>query len=133
MEQAVDGYAPDATSPAEWEFRWSSRAVAPHLTADAPARVPNAGAGVSRLRPRHRDTSPGGSYGTPGVGAAAKGARMQAECPQGFRLRETVGSASEKEMTTCSTVSRLRFMRSRTCRTMSRVAALTATHCWAGV
>src|ERR671923_538752 len=54
--------------------------------------------------PGHRDTSPGGSYGTPGAGAAAKGARMQAECPQGFRLRDTAGSASEKEMTTCSTV-----------------------------
>src|SRR2546430_5732900 len=35
-------------------------------------------------------------------------------------------------MTTCSTVSRLRFRRSRTCRTMSRVAALTATDRWAG-
>jgi hypothetical protein len=42
--------------------------------------------GVSRLTSRHRDTSPGGSYGTPGAGAAAKGARMQAECPQGVPL-----------------------------------------------
>jgi hypothetical protein len=38
------------------------------------------------LTPGHCDTSPGGSYGTPGAGAAAKGARMQAACPQGVRL-----------------------------------------------
>jgi hypothetical protein len=31
--------------------------------------------------PGHWGTSPGGSSGTPGAGAAAKGARMQAECP----------------------------------------------------
>jgi hypothetical protein len=43
---------------------------------------------VSRLTPGHRDTSPGGSYGTPGAGAAAKGVRMQAEFPQGFRFRD---------------------------------------------
>src|SRR3954453_4083308 len=33
------------------------------------------------LGPVYRDTSPGGSYGTPGAEASAKGARMQAECP----------------------------------------------------
>jgi hypothetical protein len=44
--------------------------------------------GVSSLRPRHRDTSPGGSYETPGAGAAAIGARMQAKCPQGVRLAD---------------------------------------------
>jgi hypothetical protein len=48
---------------------------------------------VSRLTARHRDTSPGGSYGTPRAGAAAKGARTQAECPQGvpFRTQHPLG------------------------------------------
>jgi hypothetical protein len=45
---------------------------------------------VSRLTPGHRDTSPGGSYGTPGAGAAAKGARMQADCPRGS-CGDTIG------------------------------------------
>jgi hypothetical protein len=44
---------------------------------------------VSRLTSGHRDTPPGGSYGPPGAGAAAKGARLQAECPQGVSAYET--------------------------------------------
>ena len=52
----------------------SSNAVTPHLTADVPARVLNAGARVSRVRCRHGDTSPSGSYGTPAAGPVAKGA-----------------------------------------------------------
>jgi transposase InsO family protein len=42
---------------------------------------------VSRLAPGHRDTSLGGSYGTPNAGSAGKSRRMQAECRKGFGLR----------------------------------------------
>src|SRR5207247_8738512 len=41
---------------------------------------------VSRIAPDHRDTSPGGSCGTPGAGSPGKGAYMQAKCPQEVRL-----------------------------------------------
>src|SRR3954462_9487707 len=37
---------------------------------------------VSRLTPRHCDTSPGGSYGTPGADTAATRRHIEAECPQ---------------------------------------------------
>src|SRR5215207_9352058 len=73
-------------APELGDARRSSNAVAPDLTPYAPARVRDAGAAGSRLRTRHRDTSPGGSYGTPGAGASAKGARMcRRSARKGFR------------------------------------------------
>jgi hypothetical protein len=42
--------------------------------------------GVSRIAPGHRDTSPGGSCGTPGAGSFGKGARTRGKCPQGVPL-----------------------------------------------
>jgi hypothetical protein len=39
---------------------------------------------VSRIAPGHRDTSPGGSCGTPGAGSSGKGARMLAGYPLGI-------------------------------------------------
>ena len=77
----------------------SSNAVAPDLTPYAPARVRDAGAAGSRLRTRHRDTSPGGSYGTPGAGASAKGARMcRRSARKGFRLREADAAHSQRRV-----------------------------------
>src|SRR5919108_3471869 len=51
------------------------------LDPDPPARLLSAGAvacPVETPSPRH---TTGGSYGTPGDGAAGKGARTRAECP----------------------------------------------------
>jgi hypothetical protein len=55
-------------------------------TAASAARAGAAGVPVDARSPRHIT---GGSHGTPGAGAAAKGARIQAERPQGVRLAGT--------------------------------------------
>src|SRR3954451_7442626 len=49
---------------------------------------------VSRLTPRHCDTSPGGSYGTPGADTAATRRHIEAECPQRvpFRTQHPLGA-----------------------------------------
>jgi hypothetical protein len=60
-----------------------------------PTRVPEGGRAAQHDRgataegaaPRHRDTSPGGSCGTPGAGSSGKGAPMQAECRKGSVTR----------------------------------------------
>ena len=88
---------------------------------------------MSRLSPPHRAFHRAGVAGHAAPAPPGRAPVCRQSARKRFRLRDTAGSASEKGMTTCLTVSRLRFMRSRTCRTMSRVAALTATHCWAGV
>src|SRR4051794_10302553 len=44
-------------------------------------------AATSRLTPRHCDTSPGGSYGTPGADTAATRRHIEAECPQRVPFR----------------------------------------------
>src|SRR5213080_1885100 len=46
------------------------------------ARVSTPERPVSRLTPRHCDTSPSGSYGTPGADTAATRRHIEAECPQ---------------------------------------------------
>ena len=49
---------------------------------------------VSRLTPRHCDTSPGGPYGTPGADTAATRRHIEAECPQRvpFRTQHPLGA-----------------------------------------
>ena len=58
------------------------------------ARVSTPERRVSRLTPRHCDTSPGGSYGTPGADTAATRRHIEAECPQRvcFRTQQSLGA-----------------------------------------
>jgi hypothetical protein len=43
---------------------------------------------VSRLTPGHRETSPGGSYGTPGAGAPRRAPACRRIARKGFRFRD---------------------------------------------
>src|SRR5215210_157760 len=65
---------------------------APDLTAVA-LRF-NAGAAGVPVDARHCDTSPGGSYGTPGADTAATRRHIEAECPQRvpFRTQHPLGA-----------------------------------------
>src|SRR5439155_16852989 len=58
------------------------------------ARVSTPERRVPRLTPRHCDTSPGGSYGTPGADTAATRRHIEAECPQRvpFRTQHPLGA-----------------------------------------
>src|SRR3954454_10488349 len=58
------------------------------------ARVSTPERRVSRLTPRHCDTSPGESYGTPGADTAATRRHIEAECPQRvpFRTQHPLGA-----------------------------------------
>ena len=88
---------------------------------------------MSRLSPPHRAFHRAGVAGHAAPAPPGRAPVCRQSARMRFRLRDTAGSASEMRMTTCSTVSRLRSRRSRTCPTMSRGAALAATDRWAGV
>ena len=73
---------PTHGSPAKWRSVGRPRRSSRTDRGRARSLWERGSGGTSRITPGHRDTSPGRSCGTPGGGAAARGFRMQAECPQ---------------------------------------------------